>query len=65
MTLIHISSHRTHPAIIKQINWAFTQASIDLENMSVLHSLFLPTLALLLLRLCFYHLVCSLQDLEK
>lgn len=65
MTLIHISSHRTHPAIIKQINWAFTQASIDLENMSVLHSLFLPTLALLLLLLCFYHLVCSLQDLES
>lgn len=43
-TLIHISSFRVHPAIIKQINWTFTPSSIDLENISVLHSLFLPTL---------------------
>lgn len=43
-TLIHISPCRAHPAIIKQINWTFTQSSIDLENILVLHSLFLPTL---------------------
>lgn len=38
-TLIHISSCRANPAIIKQINWTFTRASIDLGNIAVLHSL--------------------------
>lgn len=43
-TLIHISSRKAHPVIMTQINWAFTRASIDLENISVLHSLLFPKL---------------------
>lgn len=42
--LIHISSHRTHPGVIKQINWTLNSGTNRFGNTSVLHSAFLPAL---------------------